>query len=174
MSNVPSNIPFTDLNAGHTISEMVDIINTNFDLVNLKGGGPEGMQGIQGVLGFSGIQGLQGIQGRRGAGWVTQSNMGDAEDGDLYLAPNGDVQSYNEGTWTTEYQLLDNVISPFTLTGTTIHPVDPTNKTVLGGSNSATNSNVSAVTPEYLNPPVSVIIPANIQVPISFVISILK
>ena len=145
MSNVPSNIPFTDINAGHTISEMVDIINTNFDLVNLKGGGPEGMQGIQGVLGFSGIQGLQGIQGRRGAGWVTQSNMGDAEDGDLYLAPNGDVQSYNEGTWTTEYQLLDNVISPFTLTGTTIHPVDPTNKTVLGGSNSATNSTLNIV-----------------------------
>ena len=41
-------------------------------------------------------------------------------------------------------------------------------------SSQATNSNVSAVTPEYLNPPVSVIIPANIQVPISFVISILK
>ena len=51
MSNVPSNIPFTDINAGHTISEMVDIINTNFDLANLKGGGPEGMQGIQGVFG---------------------------------------------------------------------------------------------------------------------------
>lgn len=145
MSNVPSNIPFTDINAGHTISDMVDIINTNFDLVNLKGGGPEGMQGIQGVLGFSGIQGLQGIQGRRGAGWVTQSNMADAEDGDLYLAPNGDVQSYNEGTWTTEYQLLENVISPFTLTGTTIHPVDPTNKTVLGGSSSTTNSTLNIV-----------------------------
>lgn len=147
MSNVPSNIPFTDINAGHTISEMVDIINTNFDLVNLKGGGPEGIQGIQGVFGFSGIQGLQGIQGRRGTGWVTQSNIGNAEDGDLYLAPNGDVQSYNEedGTWNTEYQLLDNVISPFTLTGTTIHPVDPTNKTVLGGSSSATNSTLNIV-----------------------------
>ena len=36
----------------------------------------------------------------------------------------------------------------------------------------ATNSNVSAVTTEYLNPPVSVIIPANILVPITFVISI--
>ncbi|MBR4625634.1 MAG: hypothetical protein IKO56_08895 [Alphaproteobacteria bacterium] len=82
MSNVPSNIPFTDINAGHTISEMVDIINTNFDLVNLKGGGPEGMQGIQGVFGFSGIQGLQGIKGKRGAGWVTDTNLGDIEVGD--------------------------------------------------------------------------------------------
>lgn len=147
MSNVPSNIPFTDINAGHTISEMVDIINTNFDLVNLKGGGPEGIQGIQGVLGFSGIQGFQGIQGRRGAGWVTDSNMGNAEEGDLYLAPNGDVQSYNEetGTWDTEYSLLNNVVSPFTLTDTTIHPVDPTNKTVLGVGNSTTNSTLNIV-----------------------------
>ena len=145
MSNVPSNIPFTDINAGHTVSEMVDIINTNFDLVNLKGGGPEGIQGIQGVFGFSGIQGIQGIQGRRGSGWVTDSNMGNAEDGDLYLAPNGDVQSYQNGLWETEYQLLSNVISPFTLTGTTIHPVDPNNKTVLGGGNSGTNATLNIV-----------------------------
>ena len=41
-------------------------------------------------------------------------------------------------------------------------------------SNSAVNSNVSAVTLAYLNPPVSVIIPVTIQLPISASISISK
>lgn len=145
MSNVPSNIPFTDINAGHTISEMVDIINTNFDLVNLKGGGPEGIQGIQGVFGFSGIQGLQGIQGKRGAGWVTDTNLGDVEVGDLYLTPDGTVQSYDGTSFQDVYDLTENIASPFTLTGTTIHPVDPTNKMVLGGSSSTTNSTLNIV-----------------------------
>lgn len=142
-----SNIPFTDINAGHTISEMVDIINTNFDLVNLKGGGPEGIQGIQGVFGFSGIQGLQGIQGRRGTGWVTDTNLGDAEVGDLYLTQDGTVQSYNGTTFQDVYNLVENIVSPFTLQETiqTIHPVDPTNKTVLGGNYSTTNATLNIV-----------------------------
>lgn len=147
MSNIPSNIPFTDINAGHTISEMVDIINTNFDLVNLKGGGPEGIQGIQGVLGFSGPQGTQGIQGKHGNGWVTSENLDEAEAGDLYLTPEGVVQTYDGTSFQDVYNLTDELVSPFTHTGANIHPKNEflNGTLVLGGTTPSTNTMLNII-----------------------------
>ena len=60
-------IPIIDINAGDTMSGMVDKINYNFTLLSLKGGGPAGIQGIQGIRGPVGPQGDNGATGANGS-----------------------------------------------------------------------------------------------------------
>ena len=108
-------IPIKDLTAGDTVSSMVDKINYNFDLINLAGGGPQGLQGLQGVRGYAGLQGPQGIQGIRGIGWYVP-NVTDTEplDGDLTLDGN-DIMVWNSQTetWESTGSSITGDTSPF-------------------------------------------------------------
>ena len=96
-------IPIIDINAGDTMSAMVDKVNYNFSLVSLKGGGPAGIQGIQGIRGEIGLQGSVGGIGPAGSSIYSYSNPdpnsmspGDINiyDGviqQVYSTPNGNV-----------------------------------------------------------------------------------
>lgn len=125
-------LPIIDINAGDTMSGMVDKINYNFTLLSLKGGGPAGIQGIQGLRGPVGPQGMQGIQGTRG-------NIIDNIDPDT-IDPNdynlGDTFIYNgviyqivfNGTGNVVQQitnLYDSVQSPFGLSENDLHTINP-------------------------------------------------
>ena len=85
-------IPIIDINAGDTVSTMVDKINYNFTLVSLKGGGPAGIQGIQGIRGEIGVQGIDGPQGVQGS--------------HIYSSTNPDPNSMNIG----DINIYDGVI----------------------------------------------------------------
>ena len=149
-------IPIKDINAGDTISSMVDKINYNFDLLSLKGGGPQGLQGIQGIRGSVGEQGVQGIQGIKGVG-ILHGN-GDptgttANDGDVYVDENtGIIYSYENNSWHIIFDPTESTESPFAW-----HPINGSTHTaivkrenvpvILGG-----NSEDHEIISEMVNP----------------------
>ena len=145
------NLPIIDINPGNTISEMVEIINRNFDIIDQKGGGPMGIQGIQGINGFPGEQGITGATGPSGTGWVP-FNSAPINEGDLSVDENGNIwQVQNNGgtlTWVQTGQSITGLgESPFTYSDNAIHPkqayVDK--KTVLGAATSTTNAVLNIV-----------------------------
>lgn len=110
-------IPIKDINAGDTISSMVDKINFNFDLLALKGGGVQGVQGVQGVRGSVGIQGIQGVQGVKGNGLINGQGVpqGIGDDGDVYInGEDGSIYENQGGNWVCIYNPTDTAESPFT------------------------------------------------------------
>lgn len=110
-------IPIKDINAGDTISSMVDKINFNFDLLALKGGGAQGVQGVQGVRGSVGIQGIQGVQGVKGNGLIIGQSVPQdiGDDGDVYInVGDGSIYEKQGGVWERIYNPTDTAESPFT------------------------------------------------------------
>jgi len=110
-------IPIKDINAGDTVSSMVDKLNYNFDLLSLKGGGPQGLQGIQGIRGSVGDQGVQGVQGVKGTGVMHGINnpAGTANEGDVYIDEStGNIYSYENNQWNIIFNPTEISNSPFT------------------------------------------------------------
>lgn len=149
-------IPIKDINAGDTVSSMVDKINYNFDLLSLKGGGPQGLQGIQGIRGSVGEQGVQGIQGIKGVG-IMHGN-GDptgtiANEGDVYVDENtGIIYSYENNSWHIIFNPTESTESPFAW-----HPINGSTHTaivkrenvpvILGGDTTIQEDIISSQTP---------------------------
>lgn len=162
-------IPIKDINAGDTVSSMVDKINYNFDLLALKGGGPQGLQGVQGVRGSVGLQGVQGLQGLRGAGMSNGEGAGAPTDvpgsysiGDTYIDGEGNIYTL---TYTDHYEWI-NIFNPTELTespfifhfpngtddedGKCIIPIE--NRPLILGFDSTNSYDVSAInTMMYMN-----------------------
>lgn len=151
-------IPIKDLNAGESISSMVDKINYNFDLLALKGGGVQGIQGIQGVRGSMGEQGIQGVQGVKGTG-VTHGvgdPQGDADIDDIYIDDNnGSIWQFTANGWVCIYNPSDAAESPFTYytpaDKRAIMPYNPSLPTVLGGDSGAVGNVISQSSTSALN-----------------------
>ena len=149
-------IPIKDINAGDTVSSMVDKINYNFDLLSLKGGGPQGLQGIQGIRGSVGEQGVQGIQGIKGVG-ILHGNSDPtgttANDGDVYVDENtGIIYSYENNSWHIIFDPTESTESPFAW-----HPINGGTHTaivkrenvpvILGGDTTIQEDIISSQTP---------------------------
>lgn len=146
MEEYVHNLPLMDINAGHTVSDMVDIINRNFDIIDMHGGGPAGLQGLQGVNGFPGERGEQGEAGPRGSGWLLPGEQG--EEGDLSLHSDGHVFRVENGQWVDTDVCITSVgESPFVYESGVIHPKQDyvSAKTVLGGVSSNSEAALNIV-----------------------------
>lgn len=126
-------LPIVDINAGDTMSGMVDKINYNFTLLSLKGGGPAGIQGIQGLRGPVGPQGMQGIQGARGnmiydINPNTISDLSNYNLGDTFIYDGVIYQIVSNETGNGVQQitnLYDNVQSPFGFPENDLQTINP-------------------------------------------------
>jgi len=122
-------IPIKDINAGDTMSAMVDKINYNFSLVALKGGGPAGIQGIQGIRGELGLQGETGDTGQAGSGIYSYPNPDpdNMQPGDINIYDGVIQQVYSTPAGNTLQTITDlnmSLQSPFgTSEYETINPV---------------------------------------------------
>lgn len=116
-------LPIIDINAGDTVSAMVDKINYNFTLVSLKGGGPSGIQGIQGIRGQQGDPGDQGEAGTNAMIYSEQNPPATAQEGDINIW-DGCIYRFASGQWVLVVDLNQSVDSPFGLgaNGQTINP----------------------------------------------------
>lgn len=151
-------IPFKDINAGDSMSSMVDKINYNFDLLSLKGGGVQGVQGIQGIRGSMGEQGIQGVQGVKGTGVIHGNGdpQGASNIDDIYIDDNnGSIWQYTANGWDCIYNPSDSAESPFTYYTPSdkraIMPFNPALPTVLGGDSSAVANVISQSNTSALN-----------------------
>ncbi len=118
-------IPIIDINAGDTMSTMVDKINYNFTLVSLKGGGPSGIQGIQGIRGELGVQGDQGPQGENGSSIYSTPNpsVPPMRPGDINIYDGVIQQVQDDETISNIVDLNLSVQSPFGISNSnTINP----------------------------------------------------
>ena len=96
-------ITIQEILASDKISEFVDKVNYNFDQLLLNGGGPAGPVGAQGIIG------PMGGRGQRGSFWFenisdpslppTSITFTEIFEQDNYLQDNGDVWSWNNGSW---------------------------------------------------------------------------
>ena len=118
-------IPIIDINAGDTVSAMVDKINYNFTLVSLKGGGPQGVQGVQGIRGPAGPKGDTGETGDTGSMIYSVPNPPAAgmRPGDINIYDGVIEQLAGDGTLITITDLNTAVDSPFGISESdTINP----------------------------------------------------
>jgi hypothetical protein len=91
-----------------TFGEMVEKINTNFDIISQAQGikgeeGKRGAAGVPGPPGLMGPQGLQGANGQRGSRWHFASNVSSYSSSDIL---NGDF--FLEGNSGTVYERTSN------------------------------------------------------------------
>ncbi len=91
-----------------TFGEMVEKINTNFDIISQAQGikgeeGKRGASGVPGPPGLMGPQGLQGANGQRGSRWHFASNVSSYSSSDIL---NGDF--FLEGNSGTVYERTSN------------------------------------------------------------------
>lgn len=113
-----ANIPIKHINSGDTVSTAFDIVNYNFDLLLLNGGGPRGIQGTQGQQGNRGIQGLQGLQGSKGASVYTSIEEAQANNGIYFDTQNLYTIDYSGGGGGSEEQHVSEEtasLNPFVL-----------------------------------------------------------
>ncbi len=133
-------LPIIDINAGDTMSAMVDKVNYNFTLLSLKGGGAQGLQGIQGIRGPVGDPGERGPMGPNGASIYnvdpTDSSLDPTpyENGDIFIYGGIIYQLNNKTLWEDDHSqglslVVDlplSVQSPFTK-GTSTNTINPQN-----------------------------------------------
>lgn len=134
-------IPIIDINAGDTMSGMVDKINYNFTLLSLKGGGPAGIQGIQGIRGPVGPQGDIGATGADGSMILngnpenyTQEQLA-ANFNNIFISNDGKIYNIMHNDTDDTYfpheicDLHDLADSPFALGTSTSNPtINPCNQ----------------------------------------------
>ena len=118
------------------ISELVDIINHNFDQIVLNGGGPAGARGIIGSPGLPGLQGIQGVIGGTGEDgtklFVSSVDPGAyayevaPREYDVYMKVESTsivVYEYDGSTW----NIVNTVVAPAGASKLIVDGIDETN-----------------------------------------------